>query len=627
MQKREDSGITHRKYHQTDKKGVANGPTSPTFSVRPMSFGRFKGEKRISSGSSSNSVFENTTQVIPSLASVKDVIDRLKKEVDSERIKRVSIAKQRSEDLLKLVLRSKNDQRPNEPKARRRLKDWHRIDFKNGCSKRSRLCNASADNLFAFISEPHLPTANSQPDIHRSFEDQSDTVQLLAGNLSGKPLDKEGKDDIFHRGKFGSLAFLEKLVKTSANCFEPTENKCTSHLTLQQPTFLRNYIFTTYESSVAQRLGSHWSDLANSYLFVLFDIHGFVVRQLFAAEMCCLESTVAAQEREVSLLKQQAEAEKSKNNLLVEQIRRLLEERTILVLQNTELVSRSRALQQINADQRYLDKVLSRIESIVGQAKTENLTLQSQMDRVLQDLGSPNGEESVETLRAKLRELEKRCALQQLRHEEVLLELEDVRKRTRQELGTYAHSAETGVSLDSVYRSTTDLVAPYLQNTLTNNNVLPVAEGRLYSGVMETGITVSGTALSTPLSTQMQIRGRLFGNSIAAVNKYPSMPERTEGKDPNLVELFQTADGLPEKNDIPSPRMITLERQLIHSVLISWKPPDYSSTGHSVSAYHVYVDGQFRLSVKAKEKTRALIDKVDADKASCLRFALRIIFN
>ncbi|VDP79736.1 unnamed protein product [Echinostoma caproni] len=77
-------------------------------------------------------------------------------------------------------------------------------------------------------------------------------------------------------------------------------------------------------------------------------------------------------------------------------------------------------------------------------------------------------------------------------------------------------------------------------------------------------------------------------------------------------------------SDIPAPKMITLERQLIHSVLISWKPPDSAAAIQTIiSAYHIYVDGQFRMSVQSKEKTRALLDRVDSDKPH--RISIRAI--
>ncbi|KAM3187403.1 hypothetical protein ACTXT7_002379 [Hymenolepis weldensis] len=69
-------------------------------------------------------------------------------------------------------------------------------------------------------------------------------------------------------------------------------------------------------------------------------------------------------------------------------------------------------------------------------------------------------------------------------------------------------------------------------------------------------------------------------------------------------------------NIIPAPRGIALEKQLTHSIIVSWKPPEFpaSDQEEEVTAYHVYADGQFRTSVGGHEKCRALVDNIDASK-------------
>ncbi|KAF6769866.1 hypothetical protein AHF37_12089 [Paragonimus kellicotti] len=118
-----------------------------------------------------------------------------------------------------------------------------------------------------------------------------------------------------------------------------------------------------------------------------------------------------------------------------------------------------------------------------------------------QDLSVLPADESVENLRAKLRELEKRCALQQLRHEEVLLELEDVRKRARTstDSGPFHGLPGSVISLDSVYRSSTDL------NLLGHSAEPGITEGRVYNVTNRT---------SSTSNLQTQIKGRLFGNNM-----------------------------------------------------------------------------------------------------------------
>uniref|UniRef100_T1GEB8 Fibronectin type-III domain-containing protein n=1 Tax=Megaselia scalaris TaxID=36166 RepID=T1GEB8_MEGSC len=64
---------------------------------------------------------------------------------------------------------------------------------------------------------------------------------------------------------------------------------------------------------------------------------------------------------------------------------------------------------------------------------------------------------------------------------------------------------------------------------------------------------------------------------------------------------------------IPAPKQLTLERQLNKSVLISWtsgEPVGYNT----IESYHVYVDGVLKVTVKANEHTRALIEGVDSTR-------------
>ena len=63
---------------------------------------------------------------------------------------------------------------------------------------------------------------------------------------------------------------------------------------------------------------------------------------------------------------------------------------------------------------------------------------------------------------------------------------------------------------------------------------------------------------------------------------------------------------------VPAPRHLTLERQLNKSILISWNPPD--TYQNHIEMYHVYVNGFLRTTVKATEKTKALVEGVDSNK-------------
>ncbi|KAL1376567.1 hypothetical protein pipiens_016832, partial [Culex pipiens pipiens] len=64
---------------------------------------------------------------------------------------------------------------------------------------------------------------------------------------------------------------------------------------------------------------------------------------------------------------------------------------------------------------------------------------------------------------------------------------------------------------------------------------------------------------------------------------------------------------------VPAPKHLTLERQLNKSVLIGWTPPDPPGC-NSIESYHVYVDGVLKVTVKATERTRALVEGVDSNR-------------
>lgn len=66
---------------------------------------------------------------------------------------------------------------------------------------------------------------------------------------------------------------------------------------------------------------------------------------------------------------------------------------------------------------------------------------------------------------------------------------------------------------------------------------------------------------------------------------------------------------------VPAPRHLTLERQLNKSVLIGWSIPEPPQC-HQIESYHVYVDGVLKVTVKANERTRALVEGVDSNRVS-----------
>lgn len=70
-------------------------------------------------------------------------------------------------------------------------------------------------------------------------------------------------------------------------------------------------------------------------------------------------------------------------------------------------------------------------------------------------------------------------------------------------------------------------------------------------------------------------------------------------------------------NVVPAPRHLTLERQLNKSVLIGWNIPEPPGC-HQIESYHVYVDGVLKVTVKANERTRALVEGVDSNRVRYL---------
>ena len=71
-------------------------------------------------------------------------------------------------------------------------------------------------------------------------------------------------------------------------------------------------------------------------------------------------------------------------------------------------------------------------------------------------------------------------------------------------------------------------------------------------------------------------------------------------------------------NRVPAPRGLVLERQLAASAVFTWQPPAPEALragAHELLAYHVCVNGHFRLAVNATATpTRAFIDRIDFSK-------------
>jgi len=75
---------------------------------------------------------------------------------------------------------------------------------------------------------------------------------------------------------------------------------------------------------------------------------------------------------------------------------------------------------------------------------------------------------------------------------------------------------------------------------------------------------------------------------------------------------------------VPAPQHLTLERQLNKSVLIGWTAPENM---HQLESYHVYVDGVLKVTVKASERTRALVEGVDSTRVRIKILFIKIIWR
>jgi hypothetical protein len=91
---------------------------------------------------------------------------------------------------------------------------------------------------------------------------------------------------------------------------------------------------------------------------------------------------------------------------------------------------------------------------------------------------------------------------------------------------------------------------------------------------------------------------------------------------------YKTAADFMLSDLVPAPRHLTLERQLNKSVLIGWNPTDQYGN-HQIESYHVYVDGNLKVTVKAAERTRALVEGVDCNRVNynLIRHKIPIIMS
>ncbi|XP_031331242.1 RIMS-binding protein 2 isoform X3 [Photinus pyralis] len=115
-----------------------------------------------------------------------------------------------------------------------------------------------------------------------------------------------------------------------------------------------------------------------------------------------------------------------------------------------------------------------------------------------------------------------------------------------------------------------------------------------------------------------EISAETFAADIQRLNEIAEMSEGQEddNNDGDAASLFGNKVVLLstlKTTIIPAPRNLTLERQLNKSVLIGWTAPDVGP-GNQIESYHVYVDGVLKTTIKATERTRALVEGVDSNR-------------
>ncbi|KAK9874254.1 hypothetical protein WA026_002609 [Henosepilachna vigintioctopunctata] len=106
-----------------------------------------------------------------------------------------------------------------------------------------------------------------------------------------------------------------------------------------------------------------------------------------------------------------------------------------------------------------------------------------------------------------------------------------------------------------------------------------------------------------------EINQENFAADVQRLNEIAEMSETQEDEGPEgeQADLFFSVL-------VPAPRQLTLERQLNKSVLISWTTPENVGPGNHIESYHVYVDGVLKATIKATERTRALVEGVDSNR-------------
>ncbi|CAL1288969.1 unnamed protein product [Larinioides sclopetarius] len=103
-----------------------------------------------------------------------------------------------------------------------------------------------------------------------------------------------------------------------------------------------------------------------------------------------------------------------------------------------------------------------------------------------------------------------------------------------------------------------------------------------------------------------RLESKITTEDFHRMNDYIDLEDMEEFEDDYLTDLER------EEGPVPAPTRLVLERQLNKSILIGWCLPD--APRGAVEAYHVYVDGVPKATIRATEKTRALVEGVDCNQ-------------
>ncbi|KAL5968783.1 Peripheral-type benzodiazepine receptor-associated protein 1 [Taenia solium] len=257
-----------------------------------------------------------------------------------------------------------------------------------------------------------------------------------------------------------------------------------------------------------------------------------------------------------------------------EELQRTSERRQQLSFENSEIKAQitdkigqlTRSLESSSPTESHFEVEFPEHAPPVAELKEAIENLKPAMSQINFD----NFEKETERM-TRLRESERRCALESLRYEELLLEVESSQMRQKYE------------SVEIV-------------------------------GGVHSSATVTPTALPNQPEHVLPQKGSISADTISFKHSC-SEDGQNHGWYSSKVENFQANGEWDPSKRVSAPRGIALEKQLTHSVIVSWKPPGFlGNEEEEVTAYHVYADGQFRNSVGGHEKCRALVENVDSSK-------------